>query len=528
MLSLQALLSLAVSLGLLTTSQAGPVWNPVVRTSLGEVSGNQGALARRFTLPYAKPPVGSLRFKHPESLDRFEGLYDGTQLPQVCTQVDPGNAPEPLGSEDCLYMNIYTPLNVPVDRKLPVFVWVHGGSFTSGGIAGIDGSKLASAQNMIVVTVQYRLGVFGWLKQPRLVLDGNDGLRDLIKALEVVKQDIGAFGGDPSLVTLAGQSSGAQMVNALLSTPSASSLFNRAILQSAPLDYAPQPAAVAQNVGFAFSKASKAHGRAVLLGKSAKELVAAQYNIAALAALNQLPGVPQAEPFNVVLDDKLVSGDGKSIVNSGKQVIYTTVKDEACVAVYTGTQVAQGALNVSSSDFEGLVGYSFPERAHPILDSKLYDPTPRDDEDAIAEKLVQLTTDFAWTCPTQRNALAAAGASTVYLAEFDLGVTAPLNAYVPLCSGKVGHEDDIAAVFNTPTAPHSSAQTALVNEVQARWGAFARTGSPNPSSSSYPTWPALSTSAGGLQVLRLGATSKGGSSIGTSQRTDACKLYSSI
>ncbi|GAA5880199.1 hypothetical protein JCM16303_001249 [Sporobolomyces ruberrimus] len=467
MLSYLRFLALAVVLGSSLTAEAAPVWNPVIQTSKGQVVGVTGDVSRRFTLPYAKPPVGNLRFDRPgpKLLTISMGAtYYGTELPKACLQN--GRISPTEQSEDCLYMNIYTPKAIAYERKLPVMVWVHGGSFAEGGIAGLDGSKLASSQNMIVVMVQYRLGLFGWLKYPRFGFEGNYGLRDLILALQVVQQDISAFGGDPSLVTLAGQISVAKSL--LLDNLNIGSRFNL---------YADKlPNSVSDNT-----------------------LLGAQQNVAFLAATNQLPGVAQAEPFNLLLDDKLFSADGDVIARSGKQVIYTTVKDEACAAVSTGIQVASQLVQIPSDDFEGLVKFSFPERAQAIVDSKLYQPT-EDDEETIAQDLVRLTTDFAWTCPNQRDALAAAKGATVYLGEFDLGIQAAPTAETSLCAEKFGHEDDIAVVFGTSSSL-SSAQTALVKEVQARWAAFARTGNPTPSS--YPTWPALD-SAGGLQILQLG------------------------
>lgn len=158
---------------------------------------------------------------------------------------------------------------------------------------------------------------------------------------ETVKQDINAFGGDNSKVTLAGQSSGAQMVNALLSTPSASSLFQRAIVQSAPLDYKPQTPELAQKITnklmqdkLRIRPASTLLTR--LRAESSDNILKAQHAITDDAAVNNLFGAPQAEAFNIVLDNQLISGDTNSIANSGKQVIYTTVKEEACVAVFGG------------------------------------------------------------------------------------------------------------------------------------------------------------------------------------------------
>lgn len=127
------------------------------------------------------------------------------------------------------------------------------------------------------------------------------------------------------------------MVNALLSTPSASSLFQRAIVQSAPLDYAPQTSAVAESVGKTLvSDILGVPSRFKINGKASEELLEGQNNLVLAAAFNQLPGVPQSEPFNILRDDGLVSGDGNTIVNTGKQVLYTTVRDEGCAAVYTG------------------------------------------------------------------------------------------------------------------------------------------------------------------------------------------------
>ncbi|GAA5942017.1 uncharacterized protein JCM15063_004272 [Sporobolomyces koalae] len=549
MLSTKRLLALLASLGyFVVCDAAATVWNPIVQTSKGQVVGVQGADARRYMLPYAKAPVGSLRFQRPQAVDRFNGsvfpieilqiqanhafvassTFDGTRLPPACLQADQRSGQlDASTSEDCLYMNVYTPpANLP-DAELPVLVWVHGGSFTSGSIAALDGSKLARSQNMIVVTVQYRLGLFGWLKLNRWDIEGNYGLRDVIMALEAVQKDIKGFGGDPTRVTLAGHSSGAQMVQALLAAPSATSLFHRAILHSAPLDYAPQSPSLAASVGsILVNQNLKARVKSQILPgglKSDNDLIIAQSVLLQKAALGGIADIPQAEPFNVVLDGDLVTGNGRDIVASGKQIIYTTMKDEACNAVEAGT-FAAGYLDIAADDFSGLVKLSYPKRGDAIIDSKLYQPSS-DDEAVIAEDLVDLTTDFVWVCPNQQTALSAASKSTVYLGKFDLGIQATSNRYSKLCTTKVGHEDDIAVVFNTPSSELSSAQTALVKEVQTRWGEFARSGKPD--GRGYSAWPALSATEG-IKVLELGSTTTGGSSLATSQRTDTCAFYASL
>ncbi|GAA5825985.1 hypothetical protein JCM10212_001005, partial [Sporobolomyces blumeae] len=192
------------------------------------------------------------------------------------------------------------------------------------------------------------------------------------------------------------------------------------------------------------------------------------------------------------------------------------------------------AVGLDSTDYTLLVYAFYADRAQSILESGLYEPKT-DDENELDENLVRLSTDFTWTCPNQEAALATAAKNNkVYLGEFDLGIKAASNAYYSLCEGKVGHEDDISVVFNTPsTGSLSSAQKSLVSEVQARWAAFAQTGNPNPtgsssSSSQYATWPALSSSSGsGIQVLALGKSSDGLGVVVNSQRTEACALYAS-
>ncbi|GAA5965610.1 hypothetical protein JCM3765_004755 [Sporobolomyces pararoseus] len=535
MLSCNRLLSVLVSLGLLAGCQAGPVpASAVVSTSKGQVQGYSSSLGNRYTIPYAKSPTAALRFRRPQAIDSFtstrhrrfqprcvNSVYDASKLPKACLQQQTANTPSDQ-SEDCLFMNIFTPQNAQATSKLPVFVWVHGGSFLAGSTQDLDGFALANAENMIVVTVQYRLGYFGWLKYDPWGVEGNMGLRDLILALETVQHDINAFGGDSSKVTLAGQSSGAQMIKALLSTPSASSLFNRAVIHSAPLDYSPQAPALANAVGSAFlfdiAGCGKQNEGCLFRRKSPQDFFAAQNNLV-FAALTGVFGdsVPFAEPFNIVADGDLVSGDGQQIL-SNKEIIFTTVKDEGCPAV-------AGVLpNFEGVPTENIIYTIFGGRAPSIVGSGLYTPAGAD-ETTADNNLVQLATDFYWVCPTQEFATQAAAKSTVYLGEFDLGIQAATSAAFRLCADKVGHEDDISVVFNRSSSSLSSAQQTLVKEVQARWGSFARSGNPN--TSGYSNWPAL-PSSGGLQILQLGANSNGGSSVATSQRTDACNLYASI
>ncbi len=190
-------------------------------------------------IPYAEPPVGPLRWKAPIDPAPWSDSRDETEYCSECPQYDIGN--DIVGSEDCLYLNIWRPRSE--ETGLPVYFWIHGGG-NSGGSASSDtynGARIAGTSDMVVVTVNYRLGPLGWFTSPALrsgepghEMDdsGNYGTLDLIKALEWVRDNVEAFGGDPDNVTIAGESAGAINVFSLVISPPAEGLFHRAIAQS--------------------------------------------------------------------------------------------------------------------------------------------------------------------------------------------------------------------------------------------------------------------------------------------------------
>jgi len=196
-------------------------------------------------LPFAKPPVGELRWRAPREPEPWTGVREALSAGSACVQFDPMRAGRLAGSEDCLYLNISAPRraadSVPTgSARLPVMLWVHGGGNSVGEAGSYDGSALAAENDVIVVTVGYRLGVFGWLGHPALRAgagtpddaSGNFGTLDLIRALEWVRENIAAFGGDPERVTVFGESAGGINAYSLLLSPRARGLFQRAISQS--------------------------------------------------------------------------------------------------------------------------------------------------------------------------------------------------------------------------------------------------------------------------------------------------------
>ena len=193
-------------------------------------------------MPYAAPPFGVLRLRPPAAAPAWQGVRDATRLASSCLQAKSEYAKAQEGAEDCLYLNVYVPREtIPeATARLPVMVWLHGGGFVNGSGNAFNGERLAKTANAIVVTVNYRLGPFGWLALPSLAAEAPDhatgdyGLRDSIAALGWVQRNIAVLGGDPQRVSLFGQSAGAEQTLALVASPLAAGLFQRAISMSAP------------------------------------------------------------------------------------------------------------------------------------------------------------------------------------------------------------------------------------------------------------------------------------------------------
>ena len=230
--------SLALALSFLI--MPGPVASEVVLQQGRLVGRSVDGVVSYQAIPYAAPPVGPLRWRPPQSAPRWDGLRDATAPGAICIQPpangDPGVGPGPM-SEDCLTLNIWAP---QLAERLPVMVWIHGGGYNNGSATAAlyEGTNLAR-RGVVVVTINYRLGRLGFFDHPALAADraadepaGNYGVMDQIAALEWVRDNITAFGGDPDVVTIFGESAGGAAVTQLMVAPGARGLFHRAIVQS--------------------------------------------------------------------------------------------------------------------------------------------------------------------------------------------------------------------------------------------------------------------------------------------------------
>jgi para-nitrobenzyl esterase len=421
-------------------------------------------------IPYAAPPVGDLRWRVPKAPRAWEGVRKSDSFGPTCMQTPYAEGspyrslPEPT-SEDCLYLNVWTAARSLQERR-PVMVWIHGGALTrgSGSLAAYDGEELAK-KGVVLVTINYRLGVFGFFAHPELTKEsdrnasGNYGLLDQIASLEWVQKNISAFGGDPKRVTIFGESAGSWSVNALVATPLAKSLFHRAIGESganfAPLPRLPE----SEQAGVNFAKSKGADSLAALRAKPARDLMQGRTEIA-----------------RPTVDGWLLPTAVRTIFETGKQ------ND---VPVLIGSNADEGTAftppNVTAAAFEAQAKSRYGDDAPRYL--KLY---PADsDEDAHASAAAAMRDQtFGWEMRTWARLQSRTGKSKVYLYYFSRvppGVVGKrLGAY---------HASEIRYVFhNLSTGGVEDIDRRLAAAMSSYWVNFAATGNPN--GKHLVKWPA--------------------------------------
>jgi para-nitrobenzyl esterase len=298
---------------------------PVVETRSGRIQGLAEPGLHVFRgIPFAAPPVGALRFRPPQPAAPWAGVRDATRVAPPAPQAPSpvmrmlGGAGELGWSEDCLTLDVWTPA---ADRgRRPVLVWIHGGAFTtgSGGFPIYDGSALARRGDVVVVTINYRLGALGFLALPAFEREegnvvGNFGLLDQVRALEWVRDDVAAFGGDPGNVTVFGESAGAMSLGALLGAPGARGLFRAAILQSGAAHNVSDPGQ-GERVAAAFAKELGVDPGDL---RRLREAPAAAVLEAQVRAVNALWGQVRGLAFQPVQDGRTLPRPPLDVVREG-------------------------------------------------------------------------------------------------------------------------------------------------------------------------------------------------------------------
>ncbi|BFZ61778.1 hypothetical protein YB2330_002854 [Saitoella coloradoensis] len=495
------------SKGVINTSSAGPIYG--ITTSSGK---------EYLGVTYAQPPVDDLRYAYPVAFPKFTAVFNASAYGASCPQYSGRET-----SEDCLTLNVFTPSSTSSNSKLPVMVWIHGGSFLVGGSsdAAFDGSNLAS-EGVIVVTLNYRLGLLGFFDG--LGTNGNMGTLDVQMALKWVQNNIAAFGGNADKVTVFGQSSGGHMIRALMSSSASEGLFDRAIIQSDPQNYGLQSRNVSADIiGAIASSYLDCSDIACMRNASIDDILNAQAAIQQQAPylVAASTGVALAEPISPAIDGSVIIGDFSALAAAGNlpvnvDMIMGTVHDEA-----NPTIEAQLPYPGVSSDYFAQVAVAVmgQDRAIQVLYSGLYNPD--DSSDGVREALAKLGTEFIWTCPTQANAVTLSSGRNVYLYEFEKGITyTPDNGSLSLCtSSDVCHEDDLYLTFGTYTSATSS-QKKLSAEVMDRWVAFAKTGNPNVNG--YKTWSPVKS------AKKLNAYLLGDAKVNQTLRATDCSFLQSV
>ncbi|MGA0603190.1 carboxylesterase/lipase family protein [Caulobacter sp. KR2-114] len=463
-----------------------------VEAQAGAVHGAVEGGVRVFRgLPYAQPPTGAWRWRPPRPADPWTGVREATTFGPACMQpVAPpgglyGDSPARM-DEDCLSLNIWTP---PQAKGAPVLVWIHGGALLggSGSDASYDGARLA-AQGLVVVTINYRLGVLGWLAHPELSaespagISGNYGLMDQIAALAWVKRNIAAFGGDPDKVTIAGQSAGALSVLYLMAAPPARGLFQRAIVQSGYM----VPAPALKRAGFGAPAAEKV-GELIGLSLGAQDLTA----LRALDARTLTNRATMAGflPMGVA-DGRLLPRQLTETFDRGEQ---------APVAVMAGfttgeTRSLRGLVpkppSGGAAGYEAAIRSRYGDLADAYL--KLY-PAATEDESLLAASRDAL---YGWTAQRVADKQTALG-QPAYLYVFDHGYPAADGAGL-----HAFHAAEIPFAFGTldrlpphwPRPPDTPAEAALSDAMVGYWASFAQGGAPT--AAGAPAWPAYGDAKG--------------------------------
>lgn len=463
----------------------------IVETAQGKIEGySHGEINIYKGIPFATPPTGDLRWKAPEKVKPWEGIKQCKEFgpspiqnkpePFLCWTAEFIAQPEPL-SEDCLYLNIWTPAKKDTE-KLAVFVWIYGGGLSSGSANCdiYDGEEMAK-QGIVFVSINYRVGVLGFMAHPELSLEsnenvsGNYGFMDQLQALKWVQENITAFGGDPNNVTIAGQSAGAFSVNAQIASPLSNHTFQKAICQSGSIldGRLMLDLTSAEEQGMDFMTLAGAKSIVDLRKISAEKL-------------QQLSNDPKSGSFGVVLDGYFLPKDLITQFKAGKQ---------NQVKILTGWVSGDGNLLPS----DGTTVERFKKAATEKYGKKTKDflsLLPADtDEEAMASQQKLNLLDYAGI---PAYLLASYMATDVWLYEFTHVPTAKPNFpdYGAFHTSEVPFALHTLDKWDRKWKPE---ERDLENVMSAYWVNFAKEGNPN--GAGLPQWNAYRSEVGALLLL---------------------------
>ena len=469
-----------ISLAGLLEACGGATEQPTVITQAtvaqGIVQGvEEGGLGKFKAIPYAQPPTGQYRWRAPEPIDHWDGVYQATAYasrPPQQVHAFPGQDP-PTTSEDCLYINIVTPAT-RADEALPVMVWIHGGGFITGSYAEQQGDGLAR-RGVVYASIGYRTGALGFLALPELSKEsprgtsGNYGLMDQILALQWIQENIAAFGGDPEKVTIFGESAGAIAVSMLCASPLAKGLFRGAISQSGG-SFCPVDHERTNNNGIRDLRGAEAYGLAFMLRMGVSSLAELrQMNPDVWTSDEQSTGVGGFWP---TVDGYVITGDQYELYRQG---------DYNDVNVLIGTNSDEGTMFCrpgSVADYQAEVKRDYGPFAERVLATY---PATTEEETFCARSDIFRETAFAWPTFAWAKLQKQTGKGRVYVYYFDQA-----GGGFPIPGPKRGasHGADLSYVFGTFWSEPSQADRDLSDLMMTYWTNFAKTGDPNSDGSS--------------------------------------------
>lgn len=460
-----------------------------VKTQAGLISGktSEDQSVKIFMgVPFAAPPLGNLRWKAPQPVASWEGVRACITPPASAMQAPPKPfmcwskefmAPESPLSEDCLYLNVWTAAK-SVQEKLPVMVWIHGGAFTGGsGTVPLYDGEAMSRKGVVFVTINYRLGIFGFFAHPELSAEselktsGNYGILDQIAALKWVKENIAAFGGDPANVTIDGQSAGAFSVNMLVVSPLAKGLFQKAIAQS----------------GGMFGK-QLSLGQTLKSAEESGKQLTEKLKIAGMAAFRAVPAdslLKIQARFGITVDNVVIPPVYDTFA-AGKQ------NDVAVISGWNADDGVSFGPPAKAAQFQENIKKQYGDKAEAFL--KLF-PAKTDEEAGKSQKLMtQLF--FGWNNYAWARTQAQHGKGKAFLYYFKRVPPGEPN-YGAFHSAEFGYALHTLKYWNRP---FTDVDFKLEEAMSSYWVNFAKTGNPN--GEGLPVWPAFNDSK--PEVIELG------------------------
>ena len=490
-MTLRAVASAAALVLLLAAAAEGGTVQVEGGAILG-TTGSDGAVTHYLGVPFAAAPIAGLRWRPPQPLAPWQGVLETVHAAPACPQPlpPPGSfyqkeffLTSERQSEDCLYLNLWTPARA-ADEKLPVMVWFYGGGFVqgSGSLPSFDGEALAH-RGVVVVTINYRLGPLGFLALPALDqespdhVSGNYGLLDMIAALRWVQNNVGGFGGDPGNVTIFGQSAGAFGVNAMMVSPLARGLFQRAIVQSYPM--------------FGIGGPTQSLAQAEEGGAKYVATVGA----ATLPDLRMIPSTDLTRTMgaNAVAFGLRPNVDGHVLPHDLPEMIAAHRANAAALMI--GSNYDEGTELLPATTPDGLAALErrrFGAEGDDI--AKLYRGVDSESATAAQDRMLA---DYVFAASTREAQAFAEPGKPAYVYRF----TRLAPGSDPI---KVGafHSAELAYVFGTQASidrPWSDRDRMLSDQMEQYWTNFAKTGDPN--GAGLPQWPRYGSSANDVMGL---------------------------